>query len=491
MFVRNFTFKVSSQFLAAVMAFVSLLVMARYVANEYGTMMWGFALISLVNTVADIGFNSANLKFIAKKDYDQSACFSTYLVIKFFLTIIMVVGTIVAAYMMLVSGSITGEEYQVCLVFVVYQIISNFQFAVYYTLDGMMMSGKSSILTIVECSIRNAVLIVMALMYVDAVVLSSSYVIATAISGLLSIIMIHQVGLRLKKPIYIREYAVFAAPLAVALVLASVVSNLDKVIIGLFYDSMEVSYYSTAVGMIATFTAVGVSLNTVLLPLLSKNTTDKKTKDKADIEKTIWGLERSLCILLGPFIVFFMILGEEIGAVLFGPDFGPSGIMMSVLAIHIIPFVFAGVMTQVLYAINKGRAYLKASIILCIIAVVGFFILIPPEGYMSVGMGYAGVGAATSVVLAYVAFAIVLIYMVWKSTGYRLYPKLWKPLIAFLISAQALWWVDQVIPVHGFIGLIGEGLLVEVVFLGILYILKEFKIKHIMSIWKKFRDDKD
>lgn len=137
------------------MAFVSLLVMTRYVAHEYGVMVWGLALVSLVNTVADLGFNSANLKFIAKEGYDRSACFSTYMVIKAALTGIMIIGTVATVAVMRATDIINEEAFWVCLVFVIYQIISNVQFAIYYTLDGMMMSGKSSILTIVECSIRN------------------------------------------------------------------------------------------------------------------------------------------------------------------------------------------------------------------------------------------------------------------------------------------------------------------------------------------------
>lgn len=155
MLVRNFTLKVSSQTLAAIMAFVSLLVMTRYVADEYGVMVWGLALVTLVNTVADLGFNSANLKFIAKEGYDRSACFSTYMVIKAVLTAIMVAGTAGTVAVMRMTDAIDDDAFRVCLVFVVYQVISNVQFAIYYTLDGMMLSGKSSILTVVECSVRN------------------------------------------------------------------------------------------------------------------------------------------------------------------------------------------------------------------------------------------------------------------------------------------------------------------------------------------------
>ena len=468
------------------MAFVSLLVMSRYVANEYGTMIWGLALVSLVNTIADIGFNSANLKFISKKGYDQSACFSTFIVIKLILTLFMIVLTIATAYAMLSVGSINEEEFKVCLVFIVYQIISNVQFAIYYTLDGLMLSGKSSILTIVECSIRNTILIVMALFYVDAIVLSSAYVIATTISVFVSFYMVHQVGLKLKRPIYMREYAVFAAPLAAALILTSVVSNLDKVLIGLFYDSIEVTFYSTAVGLIATFTAVGVSLNNVLLPHLSKN-----IEDNGVTEHTLWGLERVLCILLIPFIAFFIVLGPNIAEVLFGDEFTSSGKMMAILSIQIIPYVFAGIMTQVLYALNKGRAYLRASIILCFVAVVGFIILIPTEGYLGFGMGYGGLGASASIVAAYVAFAVVLILMVWKITRVRLYPKIWKFIIAFFVCVFVLYLMHEYLGIFGLIGLAIKGITCEIIFIGILLAMHEVKKKDIVSIWKKFRDDED
>ncbi|MBQ7978558.1 MAG: oligosaccharide flippase family protein, partial [Candidatus Methanomethylophilaceae archaeon] len=347
MLARNFTFKVSSQLLAALMAFASMMVMSRYVANEYGVMMWGLALVSLVNTVADLGFNSANLKFIAKEGYDRQACFSTFMVVKLVLTAIMILITLVTLFVMKASGSISEEAVIVCLIFIIYQVISNFQFAVYYTLDGLQMSGKSSYLTIIECSIRNIVLVVMAFAYVDAITLSTAYVIGTAVSGVVSFILIWREGLRFVKPIYLKEYSTFAMPLAAALILTSVVTNLDKVILGLSYESIEVTFYSTAVGLIASFTSVGISLNTVLLPHLSHTMEDSK-----QTERTIWGLERMMCILLLPFVAFFIAYGKEIATVLFGDHMTPAGAEISILAVYIIPFVFAGIMTQVLYATN-------------------------------------------------------------------------------------------------------------------------------------------
>ena len=486
MLARNFTFKVTSQLLAAIMAFVSMLVMTRYVANEYGVMMWGLALISLVNTIADLGFNSANLKFIAKEGYDKQACFSTFMVIKLILTALMVVITLATVFIMRATDSINDEAVGVCMVFIVYQVISNVQFAIYYTLDGMMKSGKSSILTIIECSIRNTILIALAVTYVDPITLSTAYVIATSISVIVSIILIWREGMRLVRPKYLREYMVFAAPLAAALILTSAVSNLDKVIVGLFYESIEVTYYSTAVGTIATFTAIGVSMNTVLLPHLSKN-----VEDSAHTEKTLWGLERLMCTILLPLVAFFMILGPQIAAVLFGSAMTPSGSMIAILSVHIIPFVFAGLMTQILYAVNRGKAYLRASFVLCIAAIIGFVLLIPNTGIIPFDFAYGGIGAAASVVIAYTLFLFVLVKMVRSYTGFRLYPRLWKVAIAFALTLALLYFEDQYFNIDGLLMLAVSGISAEVVFLGLMILMRELKVKYLLSIWTKLRDDSD
>ena len=468
------------------MAFVSLLVMTRYVADQYGLMIWALALVTLVNTVADLGFNTANLKFISKEDHDRSACFSTYMVIKLALTGVMVLCTLATVLSMRMTGAIEDDAVRVCLMFIVYQVISNIQFAIYYTLDGMKLSGKSSILTIVECAIRNAILIGMALYEVDATALANAYVIATLISLALSFYMAHQVGLRPVKPKYLREYAVFALPLAAALILTAVVTNLDKVIVGLFYENIEVTYYSTAVGLIATFTAVGVSLNNVLLPHLSSRNI---IRDRVT-ERTLWGLEKGLCILLLPFVAFFVVFGPEITETLFGPGFDSSGEMTAILSIQIVPFVIAGIMTQVLYAINRGLSYLRASTIMCIIAVCGYMILIP-NTTIPFSQGWGGVGAAVSVSAAYIVFCIILCWMVRRYTKIKLYPKLWKIFIAFVLSALALWGIGQVVNVSGFLWLAAAGLACEVIFIAILMAIRVLKVSEIKTVLRMFIKDED
>ena len=165
--------------------------------------------------------------------------------------------------------------------------------------------------------------------------------------------------------------------------------------------------------------------------------------------------------------------------------------MMAILSVQIVPYVFAGMMTQVLYALNKGRSYLRASCVLFFVAVAGFLILIPTEGYLGFGMGYGGDGAAASVVAAYFAFAVVLIWMVRRTTGYKLYPKIWRIIIAFALCILSLIAIDYVIGAFGLIGLAVKGLFCEFVFIIVLIAMHEIEKSDILLIWKKFRDDED
>jgi O-antigen/teichoic acid export membrane protein len=164
--------------------------------------------------------------------------------------------------------------------------------------------------------------------------------------------------------------------------------------------------------------------------------------------------------------------------------------MTAILSIQIIPFVIAGIMTQVLYAINRGLSYLRASTIMCIIAVGGFVFLIP-NTTIPFSQGWGGIGAAISVSAAYIIFCIILCWMVRRYTKIRLYPKLWRVFIAFVLSAIAIWGIGQFVEVSGFLWLALVGFACEVIFIAILMAIKELKVSEIQTVLRMFIKDED
>ncbi|MBP5734250.1 MAG: polysaccharide biosynthesis C-terminal domain-containing protein, partial [Candidatus Methanomethylophilaceae archaeon] len=102
-----------------------------------------------------------------------------------------------------------------------------------------------------------------------------------------------------------------------------------------------------------------------------------------------------------------------------------------------------------------------------------------------------GIGAATSVVIAYTLFLLVLVKMVKSYTGFRLSPRLWKIAIAFILTLGLLYLEDQYFTIDGLLMLAVSGISAEVVFLGLMILFRELKVKYLLSIWKKLRDDSD
>jgi hypothetical protein len=68
---------------------------------------------------------------------------------------------------------------------------------------------------------------------------------------------------------------------------------------------------------------------------------------------------------------------------------------------------------------------------------------------------------------------------------------LWKVAIAFALTLALLYFEDQYFNIDGLLMLAVSGISAEVVFLGLMILMRELKVKYLLSIWTKLRDDSD
>ncbi len=469
MLVHKFLIKTGSNALASVLSFVSLIVMTRYVGEEYGTMMWSWAFVGMFNAISDLGFNSANLKYIAKRDENQNSYFTTFFVLKTGLSIIVMVVSLAACLISIEGGAMGSENLRICVIFSIYYIVYNIQTAISVSFDGRLETGKASLLLAMEAVVRSITLIALALMQVDATLLSMGYIAGIAVSAISATYMLHKSDLRFEKPRFFREYAVFAAPLAFSIVSVCGIEYLDKVMVGMFGTSLDVGNYTASFGVVGAFTTLGTSLNNVLLPHLSR---DEETAEER--RQTIWTVEKYITLLILPVLTFILVLGPAIGPVLFGKEYAESGDILSVQSVHIYAFIISGLMAQILYSINKSRLYLNGTIIFTIISLIGFVTLIPSSfgGLSMAGLG--GVGAACALSISYVALAIFVSKAVKSTTGIRFYPRIWRMFVSAIIQAVFIIALDTAFDIEGLLQLAFVGLVSEGVFLASSYILGEF-----------------
>lgn len=370
MLVHKYVMNAISKIVASGVSFISLMVMTRYVGDQYGIMMWGMSFVAVFNAVSDLGFHTANIKSVAE-GRDQNACFSSYFAVKMILTAIMVVVSVISISISAMGGHVERERetLQVVAIFIAYFVVQNLQTVMTGMFDGRIESGKSSLVFMTEYVSRSIILIVLALMQVSVTVLSSAYLAGTLVSLAMTILFFRRPKVTFVRPKYIREYAMFAAPLSVSMVLLSALSYLDKVLVGIYDGSLEVGYYAAAMGVVWAFTSFGDSLNRIILPHLSKYDLYDK---ESGAEEVIWRSEKYMAMLIFPLVAILMALGPELSIILFGAGYSQAGVILSYHSVLIAAFVFTGILSQVLYAANKASLYGKAVVTFSAITVILF-----------------------------------------------------------------------------------------------------------------------
>ena len=478
MLVHKYVINVISKVAASLMSFVALMVMTRYVGDQYGVMMWGMAFVALFNTVTDIGFHTANMKSVAE-GRDQSTCFSTYLTVKLGLVLLMVALTLVFTYISMQSGEVDWNAFLVVLVFIAYFIVQDIQTTLTGMFDGRLESGKSSTIFLIEFLARSFLLMILAFMRVSPEVLSLAYLFGILISFTLALYLFRKPRLKLVRPAYIKEYVMFAAPLSFSVLLMSSIEYLDKVLVGVYGGSLEVGFYAASMGVVWAFTSFGGSLNKIMLPHLSKM--DIK-KNPGEGEKIMWTTERYMAMLILPPVIFLMVLGPEVSTLLFGTGYRQAGVILSYHSIMIAAYIFTGMQTQVLYASGKVALYGKAVIMFAIVVLTGY-VLLMPDNLLGIQLGnLSGIGAAISLGVGYMFLAILLAYLIRHELGIKFYNKFWKHLISAAVSLLCLLTFVHYFDVSGILMLLSAGAVCLLSYAAAAFLLGEIKKEDVIMM---------
>ena len=477
MFAHKYLMKVVASLIFSVSSFISLIFMTRYVGEAYGMMMWGMALVATFNSALDIGFRTATIKMVSGGE-DLNKCVSTYLAIRIGISAATAFLVLLTSLIMSVVGEdvYPSEFWAVAGVFIVYYILDNFHSVMAATFIGRMEAGKESIVLTAEYLTRSAALIVLAVFGASAVLLSFGYLIGGAFAVTTAFILFRRIKVKLVRPAFFKEYALFVTPLAIPLILSSVVAYIDKVMIGAFYGEIEVGYYAAAAGIIYSLVSLGTVMNGLLLSHMTKLNVEGKKREARD---TLWAAQRYLAMLMLPATVFLLIFGNEAAVALFKDGFAASGPILSVLAFTIYLKILSGMFSQVLFSMGHTKSYGRSTIAHTVLILLLFVILIPGQ-FFSILSG--GVGAATAVVVGKLLFVILLILSIKRLGASSLYPRIYLHIITALVVMVMLYCVKILFEPSGLVPLILLAMLSVVIYATVLMLIKEITKKDIAFI---------
>jgi len=483
LFAHKYVLKLTASIVFSAATFISLMVMTRYSGEAYGLMVWGMSIVATVNAALGMGLHLTNTKKVAEQN-ELGACVSAAFAIRAGLSAIMVIILLTfLAVLSLIGEGLSSVMMNIVLIFIVYFVVDGFRAMVESTFTGRMEAGKEAIVQMSECVVRVSLLIIFALTGASAVLLSLSYLAGAMVALFVGFMFFGRLGVRLKYPRMAREYIKFTIPLALPISMVAMILFVDKAIIGAFWGSMEVAYYTAAYGLFFAFVMVGTVMSTLVLSHMSKLHSEGK---KDSMHSTLWTSQRYLAAFLLPVTVFLVIFGDNVAGILFGGGFTASGPVISVLALAIYPMTLGNIMSSVLLSTNRNVSYGRISMIYAVSVLIMFVLFIPRSLFGIPLFGLGGVGAALSFLIGSLLLFTMVSLVLKKEETVRNHPKLLLYVIAALAVGTVLYVIREEFVFLGVLWYVALALMTLLMYLGILALIKEFTMKDLRFIMDTF-----
>jgi O-antigen/teichoic acid export membrane protein len=469
---------VISKAISALLGFIGLFLITRnFPESTYGQIAYTMSLVALFFSFSDLGFATSHIKRISEGK-DPSDCLSSYLVIK-----LLLLGGVVTAILLsfwvwtsVLGYPLNDTSVELIALFTLYFVLYNIAQIATATFDAHMKTAKTQISLIVDMLIRVPLIFFFAIPVGNVYALAWTYVIGGLAVTLVSLFLLTRENLRLKRPTLIRSMAVFAFPLAISVVLGTIIGNIDKVTLGFFWNSSEVAIYAAGQSILNMLYVFGAALSTLLFPTFSRL---YENGEKMSMREMVRRGERYLSYIITPIVCVFLVFPSLIATVLLSAKYSGSAEVMQVLCLNVLVLSLGSIYVTQIVAMNRAKEMVwltavQLGLLLC------FLVLFVPTSFFQVPMlGLMAVGTALAVLLATLIVVILYRIMVWRMIGLGYNHAMSFHLIAALLSIGALLAIEIVYQPLRWYDIILTWMASAGVFYLSLYIMRELKMKDI------------
>ena len=507
MIARKSALIVGTQFFTRFLGWIGLVILAKlwggFAPEALGIIGFAMAFLAIFNIIADLGFSQAHIKRISEGK-DLGMCIGTYAAIKLILTGLMVTIVFIAIYVWrnFFNGGFTDATTEsVIYVFIVYYIFLDLAQIATVTFQGRREIAKRQVTGIFENIVKVPLMVLVALAGVSIVGIASitpavnwpqflqplqhflairaigslamTYVFATMTTLFVGMWFLRKHPLKKPKFNLFKSYFTFALPVMLLSVITVISVNIDKIMIGYFWTSVEVGYYFTVQQILQIILILSVAVGTVLFPSLSEH---HSSKNFEKIQQATHLAERYISMVMIPPIVVIIIFVKPVISIMLSSAFLPAASVLITLTIF--AFITSLIMpyTSLISGVNRPGIAAKIGFVMCGTNITLNYLLIPEGGLLS-PFGINGpTGAAVATVLSSLVGFFGLRLAAKKLIGIKLLQS-HTPchILAGFIMTGILYYIGSLIPLVRWYHLLvfaGVGL---AVYLGVLFVLKEFK----------------
>jgi O-antigen/teichoic acid export membrane protein len=465
-----------------ILSLIAIFFISKYMApDSYGIIMFAMGFVGLFTIISNLGVGHAHIKKISEGK-DLGTCNGTYFLIKFILTGILIIITILSIYIwtsVLNRGFETQLHIPVIFIMLMFHVFASIGDIFASTFIAKKEVASTRIPGSLSIIIRVILVILIAFNQLGVIILAIAYLSEKIVYTILTLVIFIKKKNPISRPTreYFKEYYTYAFPLIFVVVASTIMINIDKVIIQLFWGAADVGFYAAAFGLSSFILFFAASVETLLIPTYSSLHANNRIKEITNITHRS---ERYISMMIFPAIVGLMILAEPVSEILL------NGWMGAVPILQILPiFVLLSSLERPYQSQFLGMNHPKLArnrILIMILINIPLNILLIPQDIKSIGLKGAGLGAQGAAIATVIAYGIGLIYsryISYKITKSRMNPRIILHAFASVIMSGCIYvlinYVGLVIArwYHLlFISLIGLG-----IYSIILIIIGEFK-KH-------------
>jgi len=504
MIARKSLLIVISHFIIEVIGWIGLVVLAKlwgsFAPEALGVIGFAMSFLGLFNIVADFGFSQAHIKRVSEGK-DLGTCIGTFAVIKLVLTCLMITVIFIAIFIwknVLSGGFYDATTESIIFVFILYYIFSNLSLIPIHTFTGKKEMAKREISTFLGRSAKFPLVIIVATSGASIASISPilvwpsflqpfqqfiashaigslaiTYVMDTAVALLIGLWLLRKYPIKRPNWVFVKSYFSFAMPIMLLSFISVISHNIDRVMIGYFWTSVEVGYYFTVQQVIQIIMILYTAVGAILFPTLSEY---HSAKNYQKIKQTTRLAERYISMIMIPPIVVIIVFVRPVIDIMLSSAFLPAAPVLIVLTIYAFILGTRAPFIALISGINRPDITAKIGVVICGTNIILNYLFIPNWGLLSPfginGPTGAAIATVFSVLIGFFGFRI----FAKKLTDIKLLQSHTpRHIIAGLAMAGVLYFFNILIPMVRWYHLIlfaGVGL---AVYLAVLFVVREFK----------------
>ncbi|MDG6220674.1 MAG: flippase [Candidatus Thermoplasmatota archaeon] len=480
-----------NQGLGAILGMVSLVIVGRYIpVGDFGIVGFAMGLVGMLHFLGDLGFSSAHVKRMNEGN-DLGECLGVYITIKLLLSALMAGTTLLIFFLwenVFGFGYESPDTPMVTMIILGYFVTLNVQHIFIFTFQSRMQTALQEIPNLIGNITRVVTLAVVAVGNLGLYLFASTYLFSALAGIVASALLFSRMGMKAKAPkrIMAKKYAVFAVPLILATSISVISINVDKVMIQMFWTSQEVAQYFMSQRIIMLVTALSGALGALIFPAVSKAHSKGELKT---IKMLIKNAERYISLIIFPVVIFLIVFPRDVLHII-GDGYLAAAPILQVHILYAFFVVLLGIHVYTINGINKPVVTAKITLFMSLLNIGLNALFIPSAGlYGLPTLGLGAYGAALATLIAEIAGVAVLKLYVWKKLGVGFNWHFVPQCAAAIVTAFILIQIGLVLPPDRIYLLIPYFFVGAGIFVGILYLIREFKVsdyRHIMETVNPF-----